>query len=303
MAGTSATLRSGMLSAEITAEGAELLRLRDPDGRDLLWHGDPGVWAGRSPLLFPIVGRLPQDTLMHDGQGFAMKQHGFARRSRFDLVEAQPQRAVFRLLPSAETRAQYPFAFELDVAYVLEGATLTIAASVRNPGAASLPASFGFHPAFLWPLPYGGTRDAHRLLFEAPEDEPVHRPVGGLLCAATEPNPLSGSILAPDDAMFECDALIFLNPRSRRIRFGVPGGPGLEIAFPGMPQLGLWSKPGAPFLCIEPWHGYATPEADTRPFVEKPGLAHIPPGGEQSFSMSVSWLPDIGTGLHPGERG
>ena len=297
MAGKSVTLSSPVLSVEIASLGAELVRLRDREGRDLLWHGDPAFWAGRAPLLFPIVGRLPRDELVHDGRHYPMKQHGFARRSEFDLVEESSGRAVFRLLPSAETRAQYPFAFELDVAYVLDGATLTITGTVRNPGSETLPASFGFHPAFLWPLPYGGGRSDHRLLFETAEPEPVHRPVGGLLSAATEPNPAAGGVIAPDDALFERDAVIFRTVRSNRLRFGVPGAPGLEIAFPGMPQLGLWSKPGAPFLCIEPWHGFATPETDTRPFAEKPGLAHIPPGGEQRFAMAISWLPDIGPSL------
>ena len=294
MAGKSVSLSSSVLSAEIAPLGAELVRLRDGAGRDLLWHGDAAFWAGRAPLLFPIVGRLPDDELLHDGQRFSMKQHGFARRSTFDVVEEEPGRAVFRLLPSAETRAQYPFAFALDVAYVLDGATITITGTVRNPGSDSLPASFGFHPAFLWPLPYGGSRADHRLLFDEPEVEPVHRPVGGLLSAATEPNPAASGIIAPDDALFERDAVIFRTVRSHRIRFGVPGAPGLEIGFPGMPQLGLWSKPGAPFLCIEPWHGFATPEGDGRPFAEKPGLALIAPGAAQSFAMSISWLPDIG---------
>lgn len=283
-----------MLSAEISTLGAELVRLRDGEGRDLLWHGDPAFWSGRSPLLFPIIGALPQDILLHEGRRHVMQRHGFARRSRFDLVEAGPQRAVFRLLPDAETRAQYPFAFALDVAYAIADATLAIEATVRNPGRESLPASFGFHPAFLWPLPYGGSRADHRLVFEAPETDPVHRPVDGLLSAATEPSPAADGILAPEDRMFERDAVIFLRMRSRRVGFGVPGRPGLAVAFPGMPQLGVWTKPGAPFLCIEPWHGYATPEGDTRPFVDKPGLAHIPPGGEQRFAMTIGLQSRIG---------
>lgn len=293
MAETSVTLRSSGLSAEVAAQGAELVRLQDGEGRDLLWHGDATYWSGRSPLLFPIVGRLPQDELIHEGRGYGMKQHGFARRSRFDLVEAEQLSALFRLLPNDDIRAQYPFPFALDVAYVLADATLTITATVANPGPQSLPASFGFHPGFLWPLPYGEERSAHRLFFEAAEDVPVHRPVGGLLSAETEPSPVIERVLTPDDALFARDALIFLEPRSRRVRFGVPGKPGLEISFPGMPQLGIWSKPGAPFLCIEPWSGYATPEGDPRPFVEKPGLAHIPPGGAESFSMAIRWLAEV----------
>lgn len=292
-AGTTATLTSGRLSAEISTLGAELVRLRDGEGRDLLWNGDPAFWTGRAPLLFPIVGALPQDAFSHEGRRYSMHKHGFARRSLFDLVEASGEHALFRLLPSAETRAHYPFDFVLDMAFAIVDDTLSIEATVRNPGAESLPASFGFHPAFLWPLPYGGTRADHRLLFETAEPDPVHRPVDGLLSTASEPSPAAGGVLAPEDTMFERDAFIFLNVRSRRVRFGVPGQPGIEVAFPGMPQLGVWTKPGAPYLCIEPWHGYATPEGDTRPFVEKPGLAHIPPGGEERFAMTISWRPRI----------
>lgn len=293
MAEETVSLRSPLLSAEIALLGAELVGLRDGEGRDLLWHGDPAFWAGRAPLLFPIVGRLPQDTLVHDGRAYPMKQHGFARRSRFDLIAQEAGRAVFRLLPRPETRAQYPFAFALEVTYALADAALTITARVENPGPQVLPASFGFHPAFLWPLPYGGARADHRLVFEQAEGRPAQRLADGLLAAASEPNPAASGILAPDDALFARDALILRQVRSRQVRFGVPGGPGLQIGFAGMPDLGIWSKPGAPFLCIEPWHGYATPEGHPPEFVDKPGLAHIPAGEAQSFAMSIAWRPQV----------
>ncbi len=302
MADETVSLHSPLLSAEVAPLGAELVRLRDREGRDLLWHGDAAFWAGRAPLLFPIVGRLPQDELVHEGRAYPMKQHGFARRSRFEVIEQTARQAVFRLLPNEETRAQYPFGFALDVTYALTDATLDITARVHNPGDASLPASFGFHPAFLWPLPYGGARADHRLVFEQPETGPAQRLADGLLSPATEPNPAASGILAPDDALFARDALILPQVRSRRVRYGVPGHPGLEIGFTGMPQLGLWSKPGAPFLCIEPWHGHATPQGHPPAFAEKPGLAHIPPGGAQSFAMSIRWLDrmDAGTAAPPG---
>ncbi|MEP9352448.1 aldose 1-epimerase family protein [Xanthobacter sp. KR7-65] len=293
MSGRVVTLASDGLSAEVSTLGAELTALRDGAGRALLWHGDSAVWAGRAPLLFPIVGELPDLALVHDGRRYPMKRHGFARISTFQVVEETRDRARFRLEPNEAIRAQYPFDFGLDVTYALASATLAITAEVRNPGPHVLPASFGFHPGFLWPLPYGGNRAEHRLFFEVPEPAPIHRPVNGLLSRATEPSPAADGVLAPDDALFERDALIFLDPRSRRIRYGVPGRPGLEISFDGMPQLGIWSKPGAPFLCIEPWAGYATPQGDARPFLEKPGLVHIPPGASHSFAMSVHWLPDV----------
>ncbi|MGA0562123.1 aldose 1-epimerase family protein [Ancylobacter sp. VNQ12] len=287
-------LKSRLLSAEIAPLGAELVRLADGEGRDLLWNGDPAFWTGRAPLLFPIVGRLPGDQLVHEGVAYPMSQHGFARRRTFIVEEATSSSVRFALHADEETRKQYPFDFALTVTYTLIEATLTIEAVVSNPGTEPLPASFGFHPAFRWPLPYGGTRVEHRIVFEKAEVEPVHRPVGGLLSAASEPNPAVDAVFAPDDAMFERDALIFLNPRSRHIRFGVPGQPGLEIAFPGMGQLGIWSKPGAPFLCIEPWSGYASPEDAPAEFTGKPGLSFVAPGQSRSFGMAVRWLTDSG---------
>ncbi|MBS7541737.1 aldose 1-epimerase family protein [Ancylobacter oerskovii] len=289
------SIASDHLSAQVAPLGAELVRLRDAQGRDLLWHGDAAFWSGRAPLLFPIVGRLPGDELVHRGQRYKMLQHGLARRRVFTLLEKTESSATFGLDADAETRAQYPFDFALRVTYALAEATLLITATVSNPGAEPLPASFGFHPAFLWPLPYGGSRAEHRLVFEKAEVAPIHRPVGGLLSAATEPSPLiHGDVLEPTDALFERDALIFTAPRSHHVRFGVAGLPGLEVAFPTMPQLGIWSKPGAPFLCIEPWHGYASPEGASGEFTDKPGLVHVPPGGTQGFAMSVRWLPDVG---------
>ncbi|MFK8250715.1 aldose 1-epimerase family protein [Ancylobacter terrae] len=290
----SVTLMSEGLSAEVSAQGAELVRLRDREGRDLLWNGDPAFWNRRAPLLFPIVGRLPGDALLHEGGTYPMTQHGFARDSVFEVFSTAEDRATFVLRASEASRRQYPFDFELSVTYALAGTTLTITADVRNPGTRVLPASFGFHPAFLWPLPYGGTRADHRIVFEKAEVAPVHRPVGGLLSAATEPNPAMEGSIALTDALFAADALIFTELRSHHLFYGVPGEPGLEVAFPGMPHLGLWSKRGAPFVCIEPWFGYATPEGDTAAFVDKPGLAHIAPGAEQRFAMSVRWLPDVG---------
>lgn len=287
-------LKSAFFEAEVAALGAELVRLTDKDGRELLWNGDPAFWSGRAPVLFPIVGRLPGDQLVHEGVAYPMAQHGFARRRVFELEAHTSSSASFVLRADEETRKQYPFDFLLRVTYTLAEATLTVAAKVENPGTAPLPASVGFHPAFRWPLPYGGTREGHRIIFEKAETAPIYRPVGGLLSTATEANPAVDTIVEPTDAMFERDALIFLGLRSHHLRYGVPGEPGIEVDFPDMPDLGLWSKPGAPFLCIEPWAGYATPENAPAEFTQKPGLSHIPPGGAKEFGFSLRWLPDIG---------
>ncbi|MFD2030378.1 aldose 1-epimerase family protein [Ancylobacter dichloromethanicus] len=264
----------------------------------------PGVLdRPRAAAFFPIVGRLPNDQLLHEGNVYAMGQHGFARRRAFTLEEATEHEVRLALHADDETLKQYPFPFSLTVTYTLAEATLSISAVVANTGEATLPASFGFHPAFRWPLPYGGTRADHRLVFEKAEAEAIHRPVGGLLSTATEDNPAVDAILEPTDALFERDALIFLDLRSHHVRFGVPGEPGLEVAFPDMPHLGIWSKPDAPFLCIEPWAGYASPEVGPAEFMEKPGLSLIAPGEAKRFGMAIRWMPDVGRLIGPHEAG
>jgi len=138
-----------------------------------------------------------------------MSKHGFARRSAFMAVEQAADRAVFRLEDSAETRASYPFAFALEMAFTLSGLTLAMVATVYNTGAAALPFSFGFHPAFAWPLP-GADKAAHRVAFEHEEPQPVRRvsPGAGLLLPESEPSPVQGRELLVEESLFTADATI-----------------------------------------------------------------------------------------------
>lgn len=284
------TITSGELTAAIDPLGAELSSLTDDDGRELMTAAEPSHWQGRAPILFPIVGRLNGDVLRVDGREHPMKQHGFARRSTFEVVEAAADRAVFRLSDSEETRAAYPFAFRLDVAFTVVGAALSIDVAVANPGDAPLPASFGFHPAFAWPLPYGRPREAHRIVFEQHEPAAIRRLDGGLI-AGDRDSTLQGRTLALDDALFADDALIWFAPDSQRVTYGAADGPQLEIAFPDTPFLGIWSQPGAGFVCVEPWHGHADPAEFAGEFRDKPGVFEVAPGGEKRIGMSVRLAP------------
>ena len=109
------TLSSGGMSAIVAAHGAELQSLRSADGHELLWQAGP-QWPRHAPLLFPIVGRLKNDELRHQGKTYPMTQHGFARDQRFDWLERAPGRCTLVLTDNAETRSRYPFAFRLTVA-------------------------------------------------------------------------------------------------------------------------------------------------------------------------------------------
>jgi galactose mutarotase-like enzyme len=287
------SIATDALRAEISPLGAELRRLQDECGRDLLSDGPPAFWTGRAPFLFPIVGAANEDRITISGRAYPMAKHGFARKARFALVDRQAASATFRLAADDATRAGYPFDFRLDITHAIEGAALTTTATLTNPGDVPLPASFGFHPAFRWPLPWGGDRADHRLIFEQDEPAPIRRidPASGLLLPDPRPTPVEGDSLAPRDALFEDDAIIFDELRSRSVRFGVPGGRMIEASFPDMPLLGIWTKPGAPFLCIEPWQGLADPVGFTGEYAEKPYVITLAPGEVRNFGMRIALVP------------
>ena len=283
---------NGTLTARIDPMGAELVSLCDSAGRELMTDADPAYWTGHAPLLFPIVGRLNGDTLRVDGRDHGMKQHGFARRRLFELAGSSETHATFVLRDDAETCAAYPFAFELRATYRLDGATLVIEVEVSNPDdAVTLPASFGFHPAFAWPLPGGGAREEHRIVFARVEPEALAALDGGLIAAGTRPGPLDGRTLHLSDDLFHDDALIWMAPGSRSVRYGAATGPQLDIAFENLPTLAIWTKPGAAFVCVEPWQGHADPVGFTGDLREKPGIVAIPPGETRRFVMTVTWMP------------
>ncbi len=283
------TISSGDLAASINVLGAELQSLKDAHGRELMTDANPAYWSGRAPLLFPIVGRLNNDMLRVNGREYAMQKHGFARKSMFDVIEALAAEVHFRLADSAETRAQYPFAFELDAHFRVEGATLHQTVTVRNTSEAEMPFSFGYHPAFAWPLPFGGEREDHVIRFEQDEPASLARVTPyGTIAPDAVPTPVAGKSLALHDALFEDDALVWRELDSHRLVYGRPGTPSLDIAFPDTSMLGIWTKPGAAFVCVEPWAGTADPEGYEGDFTQKPGIISLPPGEARCFRMDIT---------------
>lgn len=286
-------IASGELTAGINPLGAELWSLTDRQGRALMTNADPAFWTGHAPLLFPIVGALKANRYRHGGKTYELPRHGFARRSIFERIEHRPDAVRFRLTDSEETRAAYPFAFSLEAQFRIEGATLRMMISVANPGDEVLPFSFGYHPAFAWPLPGGADKEAHVVAFDQPEPGCVRRldPATGLLLEERFDTPVEGHLLALDAVLFEPDALIWSELSSRQLTYGTPGGTQLLVAFPDTPMLGLWQKPGANFLCIEPWQGIADPVGFAGEIGEKPGVVLLPPGAVHAMRMDVTLLP------------
>lgn len=284
-------IEGAALCAEINPLGAELWSLRDAQGRELMTDADPAYWTGHAPLLFPIVGALNGGTYRLDGTRYAMAQHGLARRLPFTLVEQAHDRALFRLTDTEGTRAAYPFAFTFEADYRIEGAALSMALTVTNSGDTDLPASLGYHPAFAWPLPYAQPRAAHRILFDEAEPDGLAMLAGGLIAPGERPSPLRGRELALDDALFEQDALVWRGLRSRGCLYGAPDGPQLRLDWSDMPNLGIWTRPGARYICIEPWDGHADPAGFDGEIWDKPGIRRVPPGETLAHWMRVTLTP------------
>lgn len=269
------TLFNDNISATISADGAELVSLKNAKGLELLWQAGP-VWPRHAPILFPIVGRLKNDELRHRGRVYPMTQHGFARDRKFAWSERTASSCALVLTDDAETRSRFPFAFRLTVSYAVADADLEVQFAITNTGDETLPASIGAHPAFNWPLSPEIAKDAYILEFDEEEREPIRRLKDGLLRPKPEPTPIMSKSLALSDQLFTDDAIILDRPISSAVRYTAHRGPVIEISWQGFQQLGIWSKPGsAPFLCIEPWYGFASPLDFDAEFSEKPGLMHI----------------------------
>ncbi len=285
------SITSGGLTAQIDPHGAQLSALRTQDGGELLWNGDPRVWAGRAPLLFPIVGVLAGGIYRLGSKTYRLSRHGFARDKIFSLKNSSPGSAEFELHADESTYSLYPFRFELAVRYEIAGTTLSLNAAIRNRGEADMPASFGYHPGFRWPLPFGQPRARHFIEFEREEPAAVRRiDAAGLLTPEAHRTPVAGRRLELTDALFAQDVLIFERLNSTSLSYGGQEGPRLRIGFPDASYLGLWTKPGADFICIEPWHGITDPRGFCGDFRDKPGVKILKPGEAFFAKMDITLL-------------
>ncbi|MBA7685464.1 Protein LacX, plasmid [subsurface metagenome] len=278
-------IQSGGIVAAIKADGAELCSLKNADGVELLWQAGP-EWPRHAPLLFPIVGQLKNDQLMHRGQIYPMMKHGLARDHRFIWVEQSATSCRLVLDDNAETRARYPFPFRLTVTYQITENELDVTLEIANTGTEIMPASIGGRPAFNWPLLPGSDKESYSLTFSHEEAAPIRRLADGLMRARPEPNPIRGKTLQLCEALFDDDAIVLDRLASTSVRFAGDSGPSIEMSWEGFPQLGVWSN-GAAFLCIEPWHGFASPVEFDGEFADKPGVMQFAPGERRSFRYRI----------------
>jgi len=283
------TLKSHSLTAVIHAQGAELHSLTTAEGNELIWQADSAYWGRHAPHLFPIVGRLANDTLKHSGKTYRMTQHGFARDMLFEIEQSSASKCTFLLRDNDTTLEKYPFHFEFRVHFSLQDDTLSITYQVNNSGDEVLPCSVGAHPAFNWPLPGNPNRDDHYIEFTETETCNINRLDNGLVKTDTFPWSWAAenNSFKLNDSLFEPDAMIFTEHYSREVTYSGEQGPRITVKFDDFPHLGIWSVPGAGFVCIEPWQGHSSPVDFDGEFSDKPGLVKIKPNQEQSWTMDI----------------
>ena len=265
------SLRNAQLHCDIALRGAELRSLRDAEsGDEFIWQRDPAIWAGSAPILFPVIGRLKDGGYTLDGTSHEIPKHGFARDMDFALVATGAASASFQLANSDATSAAYPFAFSLEVTFTLLGRTLAVDYRVVNRSDRVMPFALGSHPAFNLP----GVLEDWSIVFDAVEEPLCHRVAENLLSSAPEPFAfLSDNSIALSGGIFDRDALIFKGIRSRHLQL-VHRERGVRLDFDtgGASVLGIWAKPGAPYVCLEPWCGFDDTSEINADIMRKPGM-------------------------------
>jgi len=274
------------LKVDVSAQGAEMQALTSADGRSWLWDGDAAWWSGRSPILFPMVGKSPDDRFTVDGKRYELPQHGFARRSLFTLAASSDVMCRHELMETEATRAVYPFVFSLALTHSLDERRLTVTAEVENRDTRPMPFGLGFHPAFRWPLP-GAAGRTHRVILDNSAEPAMQRVEGGLIGPRLLPSPFLEGRLTLEPSLFDADAMIFPEGAGEGLTYAADGGPSLSFAFDNLPNLALWQKPGAPFICIEPWHGTAALSGGPDDLAQRPYSVILPPGDRARFAFSV----------------
>jgi galactose mutarotase-like enzyme len=280
-------ISSGLSSVLIALRGAELKGWR-VGADELIWPGDQKFWPESAPILFPVVG-WTRDGIVVNGARYPIGLHGFARSEDFLPVEQAESRVLLRLRASERTRALYPFDFRIDVEYIINNNELSILLHVTNEGAEAMPFACGLHPGFNWPLP--GASGEHVVRFDAEEraEVPVIAP-GGLFSPRRRPVVLRGRELAVTPDLFE-EALCFLDARSAGLNFCAENGPSLRMELENFPHIALWSRPQAPFLCLEAWTGHGDPENFNGDLFAKPSMTVLAPGENARSAAKFLWRP------------
>lgn len=266
--------------AEISLHGAELSRLYNKEaGLEALWNADGKYWARHAPVLFPNVGKYYKGSLTHKGQDFPEGQHGFARDCDFVCTMQERDKAAFVLESTGETLSRYPFPFSLEIAYELQGSAVKVTWKVINTGNGTMYFTIGGHPAFNVPALEGTAFTDYFLYFEGKDSleyKLLDKASGCVIADSGEVLPLENGMYRLQEDMFDNDALVFDGGQIDRVAILYPDKrPYITMECAGFPNFGIWSKHGAPFVCLEPWVGRTDNAGFSGEISTKPGVTAL----------------------------
>lgn len=273
--------------ATINFKGAELVSLKKTiSSQEYIWEGNPEFWNKHSPVLFPIVGALKYNKYHYKETEYELFRHGFASSSTFELIFKSDDKAIFSLKSSEETKKKYPFDFELQICYTLIEHEIQIKYTVINTDNDKLPFSIGGHPAFALPNKF----ENYSLEFNIQEDLECFKLQNELLTKNSDLVILENKKLQLSYSHFEIDALIIKQLHSKEITILENNLAFLKIKFNDFKNLGIWTKVGAPYICIEPWLGYADKVDSSGNIMEKEGILFLEPKNSFDCSFSIEVL-------------
>ncbi|MET3557336.1 galactose mutarotase-like enzyme [Streptococcus rupicaprae] len=288
-------LKNDHLRLLVTDQGAMLTSIQSVTGLEYLWQGDPAHWAGQAPICFPICGGLRHGRAVTRSQkAIVLGRHGFARNSRFDLVEQEADRLLFRLQSNSETLSMFPFEFALEIQYRLVDDYVRVTYAVTNPAAEVLPFFIGGHPAFNCPIEEHLDFSDYDVRFDQEiATQVLSNCEGGLLSSENRVQlDFDGRHLPLKQELFKDGALIFDQITSKAVTLTSPkGSHGLELTYPDFKNLLIWSSgTNAPFVALEPWNGLATLIEESDIFEEKRDLQLALPGETKAYTYSMRFF-------------
>ena len=275
------TLQNEFLKIEVSSIGAQLTSIFNKFNRtEHLWQANPSVWAFHAPNLFPVVGGCFNNEIRIDGQSYPMERHGFARTSDFAVHDCTEVHAKFSLSHSESTRKAYSFKFTFQVLFDLFDSELRVSYKVINQDEKAICFSVGAHPAFNIPFFKGENYDDYYIEFEQEEElEKYLLSEEGFFNGQTESVVQSGNKIDLRKDLFSNGALVFKKLTSREVLIKNHKTPNfISVSFPHFESLGIWAAPGADFVCIEPWLGYADNVGGAGEFRNKEGIRTLEHG-------------------------
>jgi galactose mutarotase-like enzyme len=277
------TIENEFIQAAIRTRGAELASLvKTSTGREYIWQADPDIWGGSAPILFPIIGKLKDGQTFIDGKSYSIPKHGVLRTRDAVLIHQDDDTVEFQFCTDDETYAVYPYEFSFTAEFQLLENGLSVNYTVQNTGDEIMLFSVGSHPAFKLDLNNHSLED-YTVEFSEPETLDLYGFVDEYLGKVESDYLINQSSIQLKESIFEENALIFRNIKSRTIRLNPAG---IEIDIRNHPHLGIWQMPGAPYICIEPWFSYDD-AIDTDGILEnKPGIMKLFPN--ETFETGYS---------------